>query len=240
MSGTTIRAGKPWQDLLREGLAALDIPAEDTVLDGIHVRSAASLENDLSRYMDELELFNRVFDLVGAESREGLVVRHILDSLAPWKALLPLLTGFEAPHLADVGSGAGLPGIPLSLLFPDIPVTLIERMSRRCSFLENCCAILSLRNTRVFNSPIEQAPAGAYSLVVFRAFRPLDKKIYRSLDCLLAERGHLAAWKGKKEKIDEEMTGISGITGEWETFPAPVPFLDDRERYLVTINSVKK
>lgn len=237
MSDTGAWNGQTWQELLRDGLAALEIPAGDTVLDGITVRGAASLQPLLIRYMDELELFNRVFDLVGADSREGLVVRHVLDSLAPWKRIATLLSGFSAPHLADAGTGAGLPGIPLSLLFPDMPVTLIERMSRRCSFLDNCCAILSLKNTRVFNSPIEQAPAGVYSLVVFRAFRPLDKNMYRSLDRLLAEGGCLAAWKGKKEKIDEEMSLISGFTGDWDAVPAPVPFLDDRERYLVIIRS---
>ena len=240
MSGTGVWNGKSWQDLLRDGLAALEIPASDTVLDGIRVRGAASLEGRLSRYMDELELFNRVFDLVGADSREGLVVRHILDSLSPWKALISLLAGFEAPHLADAGTGAGLPGIPLSLLFPSLRVTLIERMSRRCAFLENCCALLSLANTAVRNAPIEQAPAGAYSLVVFRAFRPLDKKMYQSLDRLLAENGHLAAWKGKKEKIDEEMSQISEVTGDWNVIPAPVPFLDEHERHLITIARPEK
>lgn len=236
MSGTTIRAGKPWQDLLREGLAALDIPATDTVIDGISVRGSSSLESRLSRYMDELELFNRVFDLVGAESREGLVVRHILDSLSPWKHLVPLLSGISAPCIADAGTGAGLPGIPLSLLFPEIPITLIERMSRRCSFLENFCALLSLHNATVLESPVEQAPQGGFSLVVFRAFRPLDAKMYRSLDRLLADGGHLAAWKGKMDKIDEEMSTIAGIVGDWRVFPSPVPFLDEHERHLVAIH----
>lgn len=239
MSLTGAWNGKSWQELLCDGLAALGIPAEDTVIDGITVRGAASLEPLFSRYMDELELFNNAFDLVGAESREGLVVRHILDSLAPWTKITGLLSGFAAPSLADAGTGAGLPGIPLSLLFPELPVSLIERMSRRCSFLENACAILSMKNTQVLNTPIEQAPAGVYSLVVFRAFRPLDKKMYRSLDRLLAEGGLLAAWKGKKGTIDEEMGQISGITGDWEAIAAPVPFLDDRERHLVTIARAK-
>ena len=240
MSGKGVWNGKSWQDLLRDGLAALEIPASDTVLDGIRVRGAASLEGRLSRYMDELELFNRVFDLVGADSREGLVVRHILDSLSPWKLLVPLLSGISAPHIADAGTGAGLPGIPLSLLFPDIPVTLIERMSRRCSFLQNFCALLSLDNASVLESSIEEAPEGAYSLVIFRAFRPLDKKMYQSLDRLLAENGHLAAWKGKKEKIDEEMSQISEVTGDWNVIPAPVPFLDEHERHLITIARPEK
>lgn len=236
MTGTGAWNGQTWQELLRDGLAALEIPAEDTVLDGITVRGAATVQDLLSRYMDELVLFNRVFDLVGDDSREGLVVRHILDSLSPWKQLLPLLSAHDEPSLADAGTGAGLPGIPLAILFPETPVFLVERMSRRCSFLENCSALLRTGNITVVNAPIEQVSAGAYPLVVFRAFRPLDKSMYRSLDRMLAPGGHLAAWKGKMEKIREEMDGIAGICGEWHALPAPVPFLDDRERYLVSIS----
>jgi 16S rRNA (guanine527-N7)-methyltransferase len=99
---------------------------------------------------------------------------------------------------------------------------------------------LSLDNASVLESSIEEAPEGAYSLVIFRAFRPLDKKMYQSLDRLLAENGHLAAWKGKKEKIDEEMSQISEVTGDWNVIPAPVPFLDEHERHLITIARPEK
>ena len=101
MSGTGVWNGKSWQDLLRDGLAALEIPASDTVLDGIRVRGVASLEGRLSRYMDELELFNRVFDLVGADSREGLVVRTS-GQLSLWK-LPPAGSGTSA-HIVDAGT----------------------------------------------------------------------------------------------------------------------------------------
>lgn len=226
-----------WSALLSEGLEKLEIPREDTVLDGITLRGSEALHPLLSRYMDELELFNAVFDLVGSDSRAELTVRHILDSLAPWRHLVRLLASNPSAHLADAGTGAGLPGIPLALLLPGIQITLIERMSRRCSFLENCRAMLALSNTTVLETSVEQAPKGQYDLLVFRAFRPLDAKMYRALDGLLSSGGNIAAWKGKREKIDEEMAIISSIAGSWDALPVLVPFLEDTERYLVVIHT---
>ena len=98
MSGKGVWNGKSWQDLLRDGLAALEIPASDTVLDGIRVRGAASLEGRRSRYMDELELFTRVFDLVGADSREGLVVRQSWTACPPETARTAFVRHFSSPY----------------------------------------------------------------------------------------------------------------------------------------------
>lgn len=225
-----------WSALLSEGLEKLEIPREDSVLDGISVRGTEALYPLLSRYMDELELFNAVFDLVGSASRAELTVRHILDSLAPWRHIVRLLASAPTAQIADAGTGAGLPGIPLALLLPTIQITLIERMSRRCSFLENCRAILALKNTTILESSIEQAPKNTYGLLVFRAFRPLDTKMYRALESRLVPRGKLAAWKGKMEKIEEEMGSLAGISGSWAALTITVPFLEDTERHLVVID----
>ena len=147
-------------------------------------------------------------------------------------------------ELADVGSGAGFPGIPLAILFPNVHVTLIERMSKRCSFLENCVAILSLSNVTVLNSELESAEGGKYDVVAFRAFRPLDRAMVRSLLSLVRPRaeesskktgGCLAAWKARAEKIREEMAGIADSVGYWEARPLAVPFLAHEERNLVII-----
>lgn len=226
-----------WRALLYEGLEKLKIPREDTVLNGVALRGAEALLPLLARYMDELDLFNAVFDLVGSTSRAQLTVRHILDSLAPWPHLVELLARKPSAHLGDAGTGAGLPGIPLALLLPGTPITLIERMSRRCSFLQNCCAMLALRNVTVLESSVEQAEKGRYDLLVFRAFRPLDQKMYRALEGLLSPDGTIAAWKGRREKIDEEMKGITSIAGPWDALPIQVPFLNDTERHLVVIHS---
>jgi 16S rRNA (guanine527-N7)-methyltransferase len=269
----------PPHELLEKGLREIGLPAADGAFAPLRVRSLDETIRLIERYIRELELFNAVFDLVGAESgsergRADLVVRHILDSLSPWKEIARELVSRGAARaacvegmsdaaastgstgstgsavsllpieLADVGSGAGFPGIPLAILFPNVRVTLIERMSKRCSFLENCVAILSLSNVTVLNSELESAEGGKYDVVAFRAFRPLDRAMVRSLLSLVRLRaeedsentgGCLAAWKARAEKIREEMAGITDSVGYWEARSLAVPFLGHEERNLVIV-----
>ncbi|MCD1655760.1 16S rRNA (guanine(527)-N(7))-methyltransferase RsmG [Treponema zuelzerae] len=240
----------PSAELLSRGLSMLGIAEDDSSDPRLGtIRGSNTLIPLIQSYIRELELFNSVFDLVGAapgteEGRCDLVVRHILDSLAPWKYIADLLRRpLEAadasapPNLADVGSGAGFPGIPLAMLFPDVRVSLVERMSKRCAFLENCRAVLGLKNVEVLNAEVENAPAAAYQVVAFRAFRPLERPMLRSLLALVRAGGCLAAWKARKEKIREEMSQIEKDAEGWSVHPVAAPFLEHEERNLVVIPS---
>ena len=85
----------------------------------------------LNSYINELELFNSAYDLVGADTHQDIVVRHILDSLAPYSHLQNLISqakqnSTEQIEIADVGTGGGLPGIPLAIVFDDVHFTLVE------------------------------------------------------------------------------------------------------------------
>ena len=237
-------------ELLSKGLEALGLPEDDGLYRTVGIRGRKSIIFLVSKYLKELELFNAVFDLVGAETgteqgRSDLVVRHILDSLAPWKEIARLIgdraeSGYS-PEIADAGSGAGFPGIPLAIIFPEAHFTLVERMSKRCAFLENCKAILGLKNVSVLNSEVENASALFFDIVVFRAFRPLDREMTQTLMRMLKPGyegtigGRLAAWKAKKEKIDVEMACIADVAGSFKCFRLDVPFLAHEERHLVVI-----
>jgi 16S rRNA (guanine527-N7)-methyltransferase len=221
--------------LLPDGLAALC--REDRDIEEVLAGRADTVLSRLNKYIEEIELFNSAYGLVGAADRRELVVKHILDSLAPLGALRRLLRAAASPlRAADAGSGAGLPGIPLAIALPDCSFTLIERMGRRAGFLRNCLALLGLSNAEVEEREMEKAAPGRFSLIVFRAFRPLEPAIVQGLFRLLVKGGTLAAYKGRRDKIAEEMDAIRNLVPSWEALPLKVPFLEE-ERHLVIIRS---
>jgi 16S rRNA (guanine527-N7)-methyltransferase len=191
----------------------------------------------LSRYCDEIERFNPAYGLVKAADRNELMVKHINDSLAPLEIIRERLAVSAADgqaRLADVGSGAGLPGIPLAICLPNVRVTLIERMGRRAGFLRNTIAVLGLANVELEETGMEEAAPGRFHLVSFRAFRPLEPAILKGLFRLLRPGGCLAAYKGKREKIEAEIAASGLPAASWELYPLTVPFLNE-ERHLVII-----
>ncbi|GHU82285.1 ribosomal RNA small subunit methyltransferase G [Spirochaetia bacterium] len=222
--------------LLDQGLEQLcsGDPDIEALLSGRLERVSLLLNN----YIEEIERFNPLYGrLVGTRDRRELVVRHILDSLAPLGHISRLLRNSAAPspaRLVDVGSGAGLPGIPLAIGLPDTPFTLLERMGKRAGFLRNTLSVLNLSNAAVEEREMEKAVPHRFALAVFRAFRPLEPAILKGLFRLLESGGVLAAYKGRREKIDAEMAAAGDLAGTWEAIPLKVPFLDE-ERHLVVI-----
>ncbi len=219
---------------LYEGLAQLAEGDPDTAryLGGAAGTAAA---DRLLRYIEEIELFNPAYGLVGVADRQELVAKHILDSLAPLGEIVRLLDAAgPGALLADAGSGAGLPGIPLAIALGSRSVTLIERMGRRVGFLRNTVAVLGLGNVEIEQADVEKARPGRFALVVFRAFRPLEPVLLQALFRLLAPGGTLAAYKAREEKVMEEMAPLAALVGGWQAVTTPVPFLDE-ERRLVRI-----
>ena len=215
--------------LLQDGLVALHFSSEEI----------PAVQAKLEGYIRELMLFNAAYDLVGADNQDQIIVNHILDSLSAWKHIQEMALEREAGGkqvlIADIGSGGGLPGIPLAIALPQFQFVLVERMSKRCAFLENCAAVLGLRNVRVENLQAEQVEAQSFDIATFRAFRPLDKKMIRTLLQTIKADGILAAYKAKLESIETEMAGIASIVPEYTIKPLEVPFLEDRQRHLVLI-----
>ena len=226
---------------LEEGLSKLGINGGDKVV---------SL---LAKYIEEIELFNPAYGLVKVKDQHELIVKHILDSLAPLHILRSLINETSRPvQIADLGSGAGLPGIPLAICMPGAEFTLIERMGRRAGFLRNVIAVLRLSNVRVEETDMEElaqkpSAAGSFDLIVFRAWKALDADLFKGLSKLLASGGILAAYKGRRESIEEEMARLLKVPEKgtdnfsvarsdvsWEVLALEVPFLEE-ERHLLLV-----
>jgi len=217
-------------ELIREGLALLAI--EDP---------QEQLQNYLLRYLHELTVFNAAFNLVKAENDEALIIQHIFDSLAPWNLFAKTIaehTESRPCRIADIGSGAGFPGVPLACLFlaqqSTAQFTLVERMQKRCAFLENVRAMLNLTNTGIAQVEAESAPADYFDIVAFRAFRPIDGSMLQTLQKRLCSTGFLAAYKGKRSAIDAELHALGAQKPEHRIIPLTVPFLN-AERHLLII-----
>ncbi|MCR4939492.1 MAG: 16S rRNA (guanine(527)-N(7))-methyltransferase RsmG [Treponemataceae bacterium] len=222
-------------DYLHEGLIRFGFSEETTPV----------LEEDLRKYINELMLFNSAYDLVGAKTSDEIIIKHILDSLSAYKTIRKLADekiseGLTDICIADIGSGGGLPGIPLAICMRDIKFRLIERMSKRCLFLENCSAVLGLSNITVDNIELERVSQESIDIAVFRAFRPLEYKMTKKLIRVLKHGGYLAAYKAKESKITEEMDQIKQIIPEYEKIPLEVPFLNDNGEYERNLVVVKR
>lgn len=230
---------------LHEGLLRLGFDGGD--FSGIKIRPLSELEEKLNAYIEALQEYNAKFDLINAEGYDEIAVRHILDSLAGTEKIAAIAGGFKAEGktdivIADIGSGAGLPGIPLAAALCEFQFILVERMSKRCAFLEHCVSIMGLSNVTVEENQAERLEQNRFDICVFRAFRPLEKKMTHVLRRILKPHGKLAAYKAKREKIETEMRSLGKNMPVYSVEKLDVPFLtensaqEERERNLVIIN----
>jgi len=220
--------------LLTEGINVLRKSDED--IEGLIAPRCEEIISLLERYKKEIELFNDAYGLVGTSDPKELVIKHILDSLAPMGIIFRLLNGAEytadRPKIADAGSGAGLPGIPLAVAMPNCDFTLIERMGRRAGFLCGAKAVLALSNVTVEEGELEQTQQGRFALVTFRAFKPLEPKLLKTLFKACAKGGVIATYRGRLEKTQQEMAPLENAC-LWEAIPYSVPFLEEQRHLLV-------
>ncbi|MBI3607656.1 MAG: 16S rRNA (guanine(527)-N(7))-methyltransferase RsmG [Nitrospirae bacterium] len=169
--------------ILARGTATLGIPLSPAQLD------------QFSRYLTELDKWNRRINLTGTRDPHEMVVRHFLDSLAGERVLRDL--GGEA-EIADLGSGAGFPGLPLKIARPSLRPTLIEPRQKRAAFLLHVCGVLGLSGVQVVEETIAAdcpSPeyAGRFDRVLMRAVADPIEAV-RLARPLLRSGGKVIVW----------------------------------------------
>lgn len=183
----------------------------------------------LSLFIAELERWNARYGFIKA-NRRALIDLHLLDALSGLSLLQSLVPSGKT--VLDFGSGAGFPGLPLAVYLPDRSFVLCERKATERAFLENMRLLLKLPHVTVTDDIATQA-AGSLAAVVFRAVTSLDD-IFIRVRSYVEPGGLLFAYKGTRDKIEEELTGIAGLGLTAEVHPLTVPGMN-RERHIVVV-----
>ena len=257
---------------LRQAIAALGRPASPSPLPSPSPsplplpRPSTSQEergdaiaSALHQFLDLMLKWTRVYNLTAITDRKQMITHHLVDSLAIIPSLDRLLVGQDHPRLLDVGTGAGLPGIPMALARPDWRFTLVDSNSKKTAFVTQVTAELGLTNVTVITSRVEQlqqhqahqqhehhqphqlqrsdqphhATSATYDAIVSRAFASLNDFVTGTRH-LLAHDGTWVAMKGVVPQ--SEIDALSDDIECTAIVPLDVPGLD-AERHLILMKA---
>lgn len=181
-----------------------------------------ALAGPLLKYLGELVLWNKAYNLTAVREPAEMVTRHLLDSLA----VLPHVEG----RVADVGAGAGLPGIPLALANGALNVTLLDSNGKKARFLRHVQRTLPLTNVEIVEARAEAfEPPARYDTVISRAFASL-RQFLEATARLGADHGRWLAMKGKLDR--QELADVPPGFRVGQEIQLKVPGLDE-ERHLI-------
>ena len=194
---------------------------------GIDRLGLTSENNELLLLLDFIKLiekWNKSYNLTSVRNKADMARLHILDSLA----IIPHLQG---NRIADIGTGAGLPGIPLAIFLPDKEFTLVDSNSKKTRFVQQAVLELKLKNVKVVHQRVENLTDDLFSSVIMRAFSSIQDIMSLSKH-LIAPQGILLAMKGRVP--NEE---LNDITEPYTIIPLNVPDVEG-DRCLIRIEEV--
>ena len=188
---------------------------------------------DLELFLQEMGRWNQVHNLTAIEGEQDSVRLHLIDSIA----VLPIMRQFlrdPSPKIADLGSGGGLPAIPIAIVQPEWRLSLIEAVRKKTAFLQHVRGKLKLQNIEVLAERVEDVAtqhSAQFDAVISRAFTNLARFLDLSLP-FLKTNGLVFAMKGKR--ADEEMQAV--CMDDWQLLadePLCIPNLSVERRLLV-------
>ena len=191
-------------------------------------------------YEDELIAWNEKFNLTAIRDRDGIRVKHFLDSLTCLKAI----TNHQEQSIIDVGTGAGFPGIPLKIICPRVKLTLVESVGKKASFCKHIVEILNLPKVEVLTLRAEEigrlpAYREHYDVAVARAVANLPVLVEYLLP-LVKLGGRMIAQKGDSAPVECQQAdrAIRLLGGRFDQLiPVTLPGVPS-DRYLVTITKI--
>jgi len=160
-------------------------------------------------YLEELKKWNKAYNLTALKTDRDIIIKHFLDSILFAKAFPP-----EVLTLADVGSGAGFPGIPIKIICPDLSVFLIEPTQKKAIFLRHICRKLQLKNIEIIDKRIEEVKGLQVDVAVTRALYSVKEFIEKTKD-IINRNGILILSKGpglEKELAELQGQGLARIS----------------------------
>jgi len=203
------------QDLLAEGLKKIGFRFNEQQLKAFLT------------YLEELKKWNRAYNLTGLKTDREIIIKHFLDSLLFARALPP-----ETLSLADIGSGAGFPGIPIKIMLPHLTVFLIEPTQKKVVFLRHLCNKLQLENVKIMDKRIEDIQDLKVDAAVTRALYSVREFIDKAKD-ILNKNGVLILSKGpglEKEIAELSKDQLANISREDIVLP-----FENAVRHIVSV-----
>lgn len=207
----------------------ITLEAVEACLKSLEITYELSQAQALVTFCETLLKWNATYNLTTITDASSVLTLHVADSLT----LVPKVKEFApaAKRVLDVGSGGGLPVVPLAVMRPDLSVSAVDTVKKKAVFLRQAGVMCRLRNFTVYNDRVEKLSLSPFDVITSRAFASL-KDMTSWTEHLLAENGVWLAMKGKL--TEDEMAGLDRQKYDVTTVPLSVPGAEV-ERHLVVI-----